>query len=158
MSFISFILFIAIQVCFFRLVPSKKVLIGIVVVFMVSGLLTTGAIFYVLKFDAFRLVFMMWVLYSLMTFLYIVGVFGVIESSIRLRLLTFVAASPEGTSMKKIYRSYNYRIIVKKRLDRLSGSGELVFSEGKYRVGRKFSLFLLPAYLALLLKKLYGVG
>lgn len=157
-STLSFSLFLMIQIGVFRTLSAERVLSGIIGVFLAAGLLTSIGLVFTVKINIVLVMIVMWGLYGFLAFLYIVGVFGVIESSIRIKLLQLVSIQSQGLRYSELLKRYNRDIIVTKRLKRLIGSGELMVSKGKYRVGKRFSFFLLPAYFSRVMKKLYGVS
>lgn len=100
---------------------------------------------------------MTFVLYSFFVFMYVFGVFGVIESSIRIRILEIIQSfQKQGLSYRQLLTYYNANIILKKRLTRLVSSGDLVLKDGKYQIGKRISFLYFPAYLTRFLLKLYG--
>lgn len=156
-SFFSFCLFLVVQVGVFRILSAERVLSGIIGVFLAAGLLTSIGLVFTVKINIVLVMIVMWGLYGFLAFLYIVGVFGVIESSIRIKLLQLISIQSQGLRYSELLKRYNRDIIVTKRLKRLIGSGELMVSKGKYRIGKRFSFFQVPAYFSLFMKKLYRV-
>lgn len=80
--------------------------------------------------------------------IYIFCAFGIIESSIRIRILTTIVREGEwGMTEKKLKDVYNTRTIIRKRIDRFIHSGELVRTGEKISRGRRGSLAQLPAFM-----------
>ena len=159
----GFIVFLLLQSIVFRLIKQESVLKGIIRLYTIIG-----ALFFVFQMlllstqqrpiiDSFFIAISTWFLYSLLVFLYIIGVFGVIESSLRIRLLQIIVkAGEKGISYQTITKVYNRDRIIKKRLVRLITSGELTQKNSLYQINKHFSFFYVPAYFARILKKLYG--
>lgn len=81
---------------------------------------------------------------SLLTGIYIIGIFGIIESSIRIKILSLVAQTKtSGITYKEINKVYNKQIIINKRLLRLLNSGDIRLIEGKYYAPKLVSVFQL---------------
>lgn len=96
------------------------------------------------------------ILYLLSMFIYILGVFGLMAASVRIRLLCDIAKKGnEGITQGELQQSYNPKIIAEKRLERLVSSGILDYRQGQYRLKNRRSLFFLYVSLILLLRKLY---
>lgn len=162
-SIIATALFLLIHIVLSRRLKQAAVLTGLFIALVLGEsfiFISAMAILYLgqLPLSAFILaLFSMTFLYGLASFLYVFGIFGVIESSIRIRLLEIIEqAGTVGLSYAAILKKYNCKIIVKKRLLRLTTSGELKTENDQYALGKTFSLFLIPAYLALVMKKLYS--
>lgn len=94
-------------------------------------------------------------LYWFLVPVYLYG-FGIIESSIRIRILSEIAhAGEQGISTAALFKKYNKHSIVRKRLERFLASGELIFDGTYYRVKKRFSLYWLLARYFDLFRKLY---
>ncbi|HOW36120.1 MAG TPA: hypothetical protein PL155_06885 [Candidatus Omnitrophota bacterium] len=80
--------------------------------------------------------------YLLVTFHYIVLVFGPYESSVRLRVLRELYKEfPRGMLPRELLSRYNARTVVDRRLDRLVSSGEIELKDGVYRVKNRKNYF-----------------
>lgn len=164
----SFLLFVGIQIIFFRMIDQKKVIRWLVVVFgivsLVSFLLwlsivplllqTAGDMGFLGQFLASFL--LSYMLFSITSLVYVLGFFGIIESSIRIRLLDLITYSSDtGISLPQILQLYNRDVILQKRLSRFISSGELIFTNDTYRLGKRSIFFFLPALVFKLLWVLY---
>lgn len=87
-----------------------------------------------------------WILYTLLVGNYFMGIFGVMESSIRMRVLGDIArAGQSGISRKAILSAYNHTKIVDRRLARFVASGDIELVSGAYVSRKPITFFLLPA-------------
>lgn len=87
-----------------------------------------------------------WFLYTLLVGNYFMGIFGVMESSIRMRVLGEVArAGIKGVSRNMLLTHYNHTKIVDKRLARFVASGDIEVAHGAYVSRKPITFFLLPA-------------
>ena len=96
-------------------------------------------------------------LYSFLVALYVFGMFGMIlESSLRIRLLSLVAhAGEKGIDDRQILKIYNTDTILRKRIDRLMTSGVLECTRGQYRIKKSFSILLFHGTIVNVLNRLY---
>lgn len=98
------------------------------------------------------------VLFIMLASCYFMGIFGLMATSVRIRILCEIArAGSRGMTMKQLLARYNREAIVTKRLARLVSSGDIVCANGKYRrpAGR-MTFFTFPALLLRAMKMLYG--
>lgn len=94
-------------------------------------------------------------LYWMLVPFYLYG-FGIIESSIRIRILSEIASAGEsGISEKALFEKYNKDSIIRKRLERFLASGELKFDGRYYRIKNRFSFYWVLAGYFRLFWKLY---
>ncbi|MEK7544055.1 MAG: hypothetical protein AAB557_04255 [Patescibacteria group bacterium] len=85
-------------------------------------------------------------LYTLLVGNYFMGIFGLMESSIRMRVLGEIArAGSQGISQRTLLAQYNHTKIVDKRLARFVASGDIELVRGAYVSRKPFTFFLLPA-------------
>lgn len=159
-SLFSFMIFLILQVIVFRRIPPRQVLSWMVIVFIVTGVAVTSALPLLLKGTSWTvfvfLVAVSWLFYGLVSLIYILAVFGIIESSIRIRLLAeIVRRGTGGITLKELYRTYNRDVIVKKRLERFLASGDISYDRKQYRIKRRLSTFSLPGKVFALLWKIY---
>ena len=158
--FLSFVVFVLLQIIVFRRIPRRQVLVWMVIVFVAAGFIANITLL-LLKHDISgnMLLFFLgisWLLYGLISLIYILALFGIVESSIRIRLLAEVIRSGEkGITLKELYRKYNREVIIKKRLERFVASGDISFDGTYYMVKRKLSMFSLPGAVFSVLWKLY---
>jgi hypothetical protein len=59
------------------------------------------------------------------------------QSSIRIRIYSEIAASPEGLSVQDLEKDYNEKALMAMRLRRLAESGDIVKRDGRFFVGRQ---------------------
>ena len=93
------------------------------------------------------------IIQGLLSSFYILCIFGPCETSVRMRLVREIAAIPEGISLKDLAERYNATTIVKIRLQRLMGSGDIIEKDGVYRVAGSKNIFFVFDGIAGILKK-----
>ena len=59
------------------------------------------------------------------------------QSSIRIRIYSEIAATPNGIQIEQIAKEYNEQSLIQMRLLRLTESGDLVLKNGFYQIGRQ---------------------
>ncbi len=97
-----------------------------------------------------------WMFYTLLVLIYVLAILGVMESSIRIRLLKEIYdAKDHGIDLKQILKKYNKDVILHKRLQRFLSAGEISFCEGKYQLEKKFTAYTLPDFAIRMIWKLY---
>ena len=98
-----------------------------------------------------------WFLYTLLVGNYFMGIFGVMESSIRMRVLgEVVREGKKGMSRQTLLARYNHSKIVDKRLARFVASGDIELIRGAYVSRKPFTFFLLPALVLRFVWWIYG--
>ena len=156
----AFLIFAILHLLIFRYIDKGKVFVWLIRIFFLGMVLTIVTFNFSLrnpfspqKFEALLLILMM---YSLASLAYTLAVFGITATSLRIRILSFIAEHPQGVRERDILRKYDSSQIVKNRLERFAASGEIVKVKGKYRLAKKFSFFLLPALFFRYIFILYG--
>ncbi|OGG12646.1 hypothetical protein A3D77_03965 [Candidatus Gottesmanbacteria bacterium RIFCSPHIGHO2_02_FULL_39_11] len=155
----QFIFFVSLQCIFFRFIDTRRVMKWISLFFIFSFI----CINVLYAFIGFKLnLFSVWIvllsgiIYGLLAQIYILAVFGVIESSIRIRVLSeIVSYGLKGVSYKNLLKKYNKKIIIDKRLGRFVQSGELIYDENYYKRGSMKTFSYIPAFIFSLYWKLY---
>jgi hypothetical protein len=96
------------------------------------------------------------VLFGSLSFSYIIGLFGLPLTSLRIQLLLCIAKhGSSGINIKSLDQTYSKVTMVRQRLYRLETSREII-KEGKYYVLRsKWSYFVLHNMFLMLLLRLY---
>ncbi len=156
-----FIIFLSFQIVLFRHVSHERVIFWLAVVYIGVGLplaITSSILLFPAEISRTLFsIIVVFALYSLLVFIYILGVFGIMESSIRIRLLTEVAGKgKKGLPLSKLLTYYNRETIIQKRLNRFVSSGDLLYKNGTYRATERYSLFLLPSQMLRFIWNLYG--
>jgi len=64
------------------------------------------------------------------------------QTSIRIRMYSEIASSPDGINVNELKREYDDNALMQARLRRLIESGDIVQSGGRYSVGRKRFLYI----------------
>ncbi len=154
---VSFVIFILIHFISFRFVGEGGVLKWTMRIFFLVSLVPVGLfiregrdiILSRVSMDDVGYLLVAWAVYGLLSFLYILCVFGPYESSIRLRLIREIYRyHPAGISLEHLYKNYNSKIILKRRIARLLHARSIVLNDEKYRIAQKPSFFLLAEVLA----------
>jgi hypothetical protein len=70
------------------------------------------------------------------------------HTSIRLRMYSEISASPEGRTTREIEGIYDEGTLMQMRLQRLVESGDIVYKDGRYFVGRKKLVYMARILLA----------
>ena len=82
------------------------------------------------------------VIYSLLVLHYIVWVFGMGETAIRVRLMCELSRRPSRqATLREIYEAYNAERILQVRLSRLVEAGQLHYDGRTYRIGKRYLFF-----------------
>lgn len=97
------------------------------------------------------------VLYGLLSFHYILWVFGPYESSLRLRLVRELASVyPKGLTRQDVANRYNREVILKRRLKRLIYARELLWDGKNYSRRHRASFFMISDTLSRGIESLCG--
>lgn len=75
------------------------------------------------------------ILYSLLGYWYFVFL-TLSETAIRTRVMLQIYYSKDGIALDEILKQYNATEVVNKRIERLVGSGQLLFRDGRYYSGK----------------------
>ena len=167
-AIVSFVVFLMLLILVFRLVERKEVLKWLVYVFCMALIVNLGLtgwfmlqqnVLFTMGVAAILTILILpVVLYSLMSFCYVLCIFGAYESSVRLRIVRELdEAGTEGLSWEDILKRYNDDTILKIRLGRLVASKELSFDGTHYRLERKYNAFSFITLLSRIIKKFYGL-
>jgi hypothetical protein len=138
----------------------RAILHNIVGVFLITGAL--GCCMMLILFTQvpfeFRICMLAlsFILYGLMVFIFILGVLGVMLTSVRIGLLIEIYKSGlSGIREKDLLRIFNRSTVTRERLFRLVTSGDIRLVKGRYILKRKVSPFLIHMYLQRLFLKIY---
>lgn len=71
------------------------------------------------------------------------------ETARRIRLLRELSESGDGLSMDEILQRYNAKEIVENRLNRLLKSGQIIYKDDRYYIGKPTMLFISQAIIFL---------
>lgn len=159
-SLFEFAFFFASQIIVFRKIRQNQFFRWLINLFVFT--FVGFSIFYLIFLQKQKLLlsvfelFLINFLYSLFVFVYVVLIVGAIQSSIRVKILLLIyKAGKGGLAKSMLYRIYNRQTIVQDRLDRLLDSGDLIFQQGKYRQGKKFSFILIPEFITRMMWQWY---
>ena len=165
-SFISFLVFLILHVVVFSRIDHRHVLVWIVRTCMLGAvfpflLAYIISLFFpipgIMPFSQFFLVSSFsFILYSLLSIGYILGVFGLMESSLRIKILEQISrAGKRGIHKKELYKVYNRDVIIGKRLKRFIKAGDVIYNNGMYTIRKRFSYFIVHAFIFESIKKIY---
>lgn len=168
-SAVEFALFWVLHVLIFRYVGKQQILKWISYLFLTVSLTAAYAEWHLVS--AFSIIpvtqiavklfvlAVVFILFALYTFIYIINIFGAIESAIRVRLLNMVAETgSRGLRKTVLMKKYNKNIIIRKRLLRLVSSGELAVENNQYRINKRISLIFIPVYITEFMHRIYGLN
>jgi len=160
--------YLSIHFIVFRFLEAKGIIQGLMNVYFI-GAIVTIVCFGFLSYSRTDLIttggmgttvfcgLVSFVVYSLMCYFYVLYIFGIYESSIRIRIMReFYKALPKGLTLSELLACYNADFILRTRLERLVGSGEVTFDGVKYRIGKCPFIFLMLDYMACAIKKIMG--
>jgi hypothetical protein len=85
----------------------------------------------ILSFLVFNLV-----IFAALGFCY-VNFVGLSIASLRIRILQELMAQPEGMRLETILKSYNPKVLIDNRIDRLTSGQQLMEKEGRFHTGRR---------------------
>ena len=134
MGFVSFCFFCLASAILFRMTEREAAVVWMLRAFIVIGI---GHALYLGQYWGLEGLLWWASFYGLFTLLFVFGIFGVVEASLSLRILSEIAGSgKKGITRRDMMVQYSRQHIVKRRVDRLLFSGELVGSSGIYRLGK----------------------
>lgn len=155
---LSFILFMVLHFSVFRFIRQEEVLVWLLRAYIFGGILNLSFGLMLFKPLLGEPLLLSYIDYSVLTLVYILGVFGMVESSLRIRLLLEIyLKGKKGLNENTIRTNYNKMVIIGKRLERMTRSGDLKYENGKFRPGKKLSYFTLHDYFLFFIRKLYKV-
>jgi hypothetical protein len=98
------------------------------------------------------------VLYSLSVFSFILAVFGITVTSLRIQLLSEISKKgSRGMKQSEISGSYSNEKLLDTRIARLVDSGELILKNGRYYPGSHLSYFRIHTSALIYLNVLYNL-
>lgn len=161
-SGLSLLLFILIHFLVFQTLDKHGVVKGILYTYIIGNivsLLVNFALFKMLSIAreiSVVLWFVSFLLFNLLAVSYILGFFGMMVASLRVRMLREIYfAGDRGISQSELMQKYNEKIIVDERLRRLQSSADVVKRGGNYILVNRFSVFRIHHNLYKTFKKLY---
>jgi hypothetical protein len=165
----SYAIFLFLQTIIFRSIDRNNILAWIVRICAIGSIspLIFSALFtgvyplpgYTILPQFLVLFVISFVLYGLLALTYILGPFGLIESSLRLKLLDEIAkAGVTGVDRHTLVKIYNVHDIIRKRLDRFLTSKDFVYRNGNYIINNRFSFFIFHTFVFENIKKIYLSG
>ena len=160
----TFIVYFLFHIVVFRMVEDRLVFKSLIFVFVFVGILQGVVISSVLNLflgesflSILTVVATSFFIYFNLSFFFVLAIFGVSISSIRIQILDLISQSKlKGVSTKVILMKYNRDIILRTRLNRLISSGEIKRSGDYFVAHKRFSYFIIHTYVLVLMYKLYG--
>lgn len=142
----AFIVFLIIHFLTFRFLAPEALLKGIVNVFVqcLLGLFAIG--FFLVHEPVVNRILMLLltaIIYGLLSFFYILCIFGPYETSIRMRLIRELSLSVSGLSINDLLTRYNVTVILDTRIQRLIGSGDLIKKNDLFYLGKASNMFFI---------------
>lgn len=145
----EFIVFLLLHIVVFRWIKHDAILKWLMYLYIFTSLF--GAVFVFWFFSSiltlpssnfWQLLFLTLIttviFFTLLVGAYIIGIFGIIESSIRIRALSLIVYTKnKGLTTTTLFRRYNKKIIIEKRLARFKSSGSVIVRKGKYFAGKQ---------------------
>lgn len=146
---VSFAVFFLSKFIVFRLVHPDAVLKWIIHIFGASSVIHLAGIILWNNFlqqqfcgSFFLLAAGSYLIFGLMSFVYILCVFGPSETSIRIRLLRELAEQKGGRmTHDALLKGYNGEIILRRRIDRLLLAGQIIERNGFYEIQNRSNAF-----------------
>lgn len=165
-ALICFFIFVLAHFAFFRFIKPAEVLKGLMnffaigLAFNIGGSLgylwqIPGSLAGASFFAKCLCMAVSGMVYGVLGFHYVVGIFGPYESSIRLRLVRELYKNyPHGSSLEEILKRYNAQSILKKRLDRLICSKDLALEGSVYKLKNRRNYFTITDGVVAALRKM----
>lgn len=155
LTLISFALYLVLQIVIFRFVARTDIVKWVIYTYLLGAI--SNIVICLTRFGTNGLEFVLisFINYSLITAVYILGIFGMVESALRIRLVTEVDRRSSGISKSQVLKIYNRKLIVEKRLARFLKSGDLKYNRGYYFIGKKVSYFFFHSLIIDLIGKFY---
>ncbi len=159
-SSISFFFFVIGLMLLVRAKGQAEILLSMKRLFLTLSLMGNTAIWVMLwntsVYDKLFVITLYMMLFWAMSFTYILGLFGIPLTSVRIQfLLTLVAHGVRGADMSDLMKEYSKDSIVGIRLLRLVTSGEIIKKGNSYMLRSRWSYFVLHNYFLLLLLKIF---
>lgn len=139
---------------------TKGILVSMKQLFLALSLLTSAGVWGIygsISLDnRIQIVVVHLLLFWLLSFSYIIGLFGLPLTSMRIQLLLTIFQSGKGKLRRSdLMKQYTKRMIVEQRLWRLETSGEIVKNGNVYSLRSRWSYFMVHTYFLMLLTRLY---
>lgn len=163
-AIIGFLIFFILQLSTSRLIDPRSVMKWIFSLYMLSfpslGFVQfyferklLPSLFRLTWTDQVILFIFSFFLFSTIVWVYVLAIYGTIDSALRVRLLSDIAGrGTKGISEGELLKTYNCRIIIQKRLDRMIKGDILKVIKGKYTVARFFPPLIIQSLV------LHGLG
>lgn len=156
-SLSSFLIYLLLHILIFRVIDNKSVIKWLINVYILGGTINLISGLFILPLYYPFYCFISLICYSCLVYCYVLGIFGILDSSIRIKLLTEIEiAGNKGIRIKDIFQKYNREKIVQSRMKRFVNSGEMIKdNEGYYRLKKFFSYFILNNFIMTLMDRIY---
>lgn len=155
-SIIGFLVFFTVHVFVFRHIKKRDAVRWFFILLVVVGSILSVIQTYFYALPVFLSIAGV-MLFIIISCCYFMGMFGLMATSVRIRILCDIARSgTKGMTMKQLVARYNREDIITRRLDRLTATGDIAYKHGKYHAKNTITFFVFPAVLLRLMKLLYG--
>lgn len=157
-------MFLTIQLFIFRTMDNRQLMSALMRIFIVAAVIMIVYIYAlsVLVFQKssgevlFQLI-LACLIFGASCFIYVTAVFGITVTSVRIQILRMISRTgSRGLGYGEIFGKYNKHVIVKTRLERLVGSGQLIRNKNKYYLPAKTTFFILYTKFLVWLYNVFG--
>ncbi|OGG08684.1 hypothetical protein A2154_01690 [Candidatus Gottesmanbacteria bacterium RBG_16_43_7] len=160
----GFALFLILQLLTFRLIDSRILMAALMRIFISASIILTVSVYVIsVNFiqsrvlDTISHILLALLIYGALCFIYVTAVFGITVTSVRIQILRLIYnAGDKGLPYINIYKKYNKQVIIKTRLERLVGSGELICRDNKYYLPPVTTFFMLHTKILVVLYGVFG--
>ena len=161
LSLLLSLLFLGIHILVIRKQGDSGVFIWLLRVFFLVGLVGAVILFLVFRHESMPVIFLLEgttiMLYGLIVFSYILGIFGITITSVRIQILSKIVTSGEnGMTKSELMKEYNRTTLIHQRLKRLLSSGEIIRKKGTYYLSHSSSPFMIHMKMQELFRRIYN--
>jgi len=163
-AFFGLAVFAVAQLLLFRFISPESVLKWLIKLIAAGGLsdISAAVLLSWKNFDAGLLEVTFFsvlslAIYLMLTYLYVVGIFGPYESSVRLRILREIySVSPKGMSLEGLLSRYSAAWILERRMNRFISAGDVTFDGKTYSLRKQKNFFVFADNVSAWIRKLTG--
>lgn len=156
-TLISIFIYFSLHIVIFRCIDRNKVVLWLMNIYLSGALINILCGLFIIKPYNIYYGILSFILFTFAVYIYILGIFGLIDSSVRIKLLLLINKyQKNGVSEKEILKIINRDIIVRSRLKKLITSGDLKKEDDYISRKRKFSYFNLNWFMTSVIKKIYS--
>jgi hypothetical protein len=151
---------VLVQLLSVRLVPGLGILKSVFTGFAVGGIGVLAGESYLFIYhqtpinEAFPMIIANLIIYGALGYCYFHFI-NLCITARRIRIIRELYTSSKGLTLNELLQRYNARDMIDKRLERLLSSGQIVYKDGKYHIGRPVMLLMSRTIVAM---KLFILG